>query len=66
MTFDEIFYFQVQGTVMGTIFAPFYATLSMGYHEIERYATIRNKFTLLVFNYFEQNGKMFLDDCFIF
>ena len=51
---------------MGTIFAPTYATLSMGFHEIELYAIIRNKFTLPVSNYFEQNWKRFLDDCFIF
>ena len=42
-----------------------YATL-MGYHEIELYAIIRNKFTLPVSNLFEQNWKRFLDDCFIF
>ena len=27
---------------MGTIFAPTYATLSMGFHEIELYTIIRN------------------------
>ena len=51
---------------MGTIFAPTYPTLPMGFHEIELYAIIRNKFTLLVSNYFEQNWKRFLYDCFIF
>ena len=51
---------------MGTIFGPAHATLSMGFHEIELYAIIRNKFTLPVSNYFEQNWKRFLDDCFIF
>ena len=66
MTFDEMFYLQIQGTAMGTIFAPTYATLSMGFHEIELYAIIRNKFTLPISNYFEQNWKRFLDDCFIF
>ena len=66
MTFDEMFYLQIQGIVMGTIFAPTYATLSMGFHEIELYAIIRNKITLSVSNYFEQNWKRFLDDCFIF
>ena len=29
-------------------------------------AIIRNKFTLPVSKYFEQNKKRFLDDCFIF
>ena len=66
MTFDEMFYLQIQGAAIGTIFAPTYATLSMGFHEIELYDIIRNKFTLSVSNYFEQNWKRFLDDCFIF
>ena len=66
MTFDEMFYLQIQGTAMGTIFAPTYATLSMGFHEIELYVIIRNKFTLPVSNYFEQNWKRLLVDCFIF
>ena len=51
---------------MGTIFAPLYATLSMGVREIELYPIIRNKFTLPVSNYIEQNWKRFLDVCFIF
>ena len=59
MTFDKIFYLQIQGTAMGTIFAPTYATLSMGFDKIELYAIIRNKFTLPVSNYFEQNWKRF-------
>ena len=66
MTFDEMFHLQIQGTAMGIIFAQAYATLSMGFHETELYAIIRNKFTLPVSNYFEQNWKRFLDDCFIF
>ena len=57
MTFDEMFCLQIQGTALGTIFAPTYATLSMGFHEIELHAIIRNKFTLPVLNYFEQNWK---------
>ena len=56
----------MQEIAMGTIFAPIYATLSMGFHEIILYAIIRNKLTLPVSNYFEQNWKRFLDDCFIF
>ena len=65
MTFDEMFYLQIQGIAIGTIFALTYATLSIGFHEIELCAIIRNKFTLPVSNYFEQNWKRFLDDCFI-
>ena len=37
---------------MSTIFAPSYATLSIGFHEPELYAIIRNKFTLPVYNLF--------------
>ena len=66
MSFDEMFYLQIQGTATGTIFVPTYATLSMGFHEIELYAIIRNKFTLPVSDYFGQNWKRFLDDCFMF
>ena len=51
---------------MGKIFARTYATSLMGFHEIELYAIIRNKFTLLVSNELEQNWKRFLDDCLIF
>ena len=66
MTFDEMFYLQTQGIAMATIFAPTYATLLIAFHEIELYAIIRNKFTLPVSNYFEQNWKRFLDEGFIF
>ena len=66
MIFDEIFYFQIQGTAMSRTFALTYATLSIGFHEIELYAIIRNKFILLISNYFEQNRKIFLDNFFIF
>ena len=58
MTFDEMFYLQIQGTAIGTIFAPTYTTLSMGFHEIELYAIIRNKFTLPV-SILNKIGKQF-------
>ena len=51
---------------MGPIFAPTYVTLSMGFHEVELYAIIKNKVTLPVSNYFEQNWKRVLNDCFTF
>ena len=54
MTFDEMFYFQIQGTSMGTIFTLTHATLSMGFHEIELYAIIRNKLNLPVSKKFEK------------
>ena len=47
MTFDEMCYLQIQGCEIGTIFPPTYATFSMGFHEIELHAIIRNKLTLL-------------------
>ena len=47
MTFDEMCYLQMQGCEIGTIFPPTYATFSMGFHEIELHAIIRNKLTLL-------------------
>ena len=55
MTFVKMFYLQIQGPAMGTTSAPTYATLSMGFHEIDLYTIIRNKFTLPFSNYFEQN-----------
>ena len=64
-----MFYLQIQGPAMDTTFAPTYTTLSMGFHEIDLYTIIRNKFTLPFSNYFEQNWTIlsrFLDDCYIF
>ena len=55
----------IQGTTMGTIFAPT-LSLPMGFHEIELYTIIRNKFNLPISNYFEQSWKRFLNHCFIF
>ena len=66
MTFDKMFYLQVQGTTMSAIFSPTYGELSMGFREIELYTIIRSKFTLPICNCFEQNWKGFLDYCFIF
>ena len=51
---------------MGTIFAPTYATLTMGYHEEKLYTIIRNKFNDPQSEYFEKHRKRFLEDCFIF
>ena len=66
ITFGEMFHLQIKGTTMGTVFAPTYDTLSMCFHEMELYAIIRSKSTLPISNHFEQNWKIFLDDCFIF
>ena len=59
MTFDEMFYLQIQGNPMGTIFAPTFATLSMGCHEIQLDIIIRMKFTHPDPNYFERNWERF-------
>ena len=40
MKFNNEFYNQIKDTVMGTIFAPTYATLSMGYFEIKLYSCL--------------------------
>ena len=37
LTFDSEFYLQTKGTATGTIFAPTYANLIMGYHQIKVY-----------------------------
>ena len=58
MIFDKMFYLQIQGTAMGTTFASTYATLSMGFHEIDLYTVIRNKFTL-PFSILKKIGKDF-------
>ena len=42
-----------------------YSTIFHGFHEIELYTIIRNKFIPPVSNNFEKNWKIFLGDCFI-
>ena len=37
---------QLQGTAMGTVFAPTYPNLSMGYHEIKLYDLIELNYNL--------------------
>ena len=46
LTFDSEFYWQIRGTTMGTIFAPTYANLTMGYHKIKIYPIIRQSYAL--------------------
>ena len=41
--FNDEFYRQITGTAMGTIFAPTYATLTMGYFEVDFYNTCELK-----------------------
>ena len=48
---------------MGTVFAPTYANLSMGYYEIKLYDLIELNFNLDIRQYFVENWKRFLDYC---
>ena len=38
LTLDSELYLQIKGTAMGTNFAPTYASVTMGYHEIKVYS----------------------------
>ena len=48
---------------MGTVFAPNYANLSMGYQKIKRCVLIKSNYNLKITQYFVENWKKFLDDC---
>ena len=64
MKFNNEFYSQIKGTTMGTIFAPTYATLSMGYFEIKLYCVCTFKYGELLAEYTKENWNRFLDDCY--
>ena len=49
------FYNQMKGTTMGTIFAPTYATLSMGHLEIKLYSVCTLKYGELLAEYIKKN-----------
>ena len=55
MKFNNEFYNQIVGTVMGTIFAPTYATLSMRYFEIKLYSVCTFKYEDLLAEYIKEN-----------
>ena len=59
LTFDSEFYLKIKETAMGTIFAPTYANLTMGYHEIKVYSIIRQSYALANKN----SWFRYLDDC---
>ena len=52
LTFDSTL---IKGTAMGTIFAPTYVNLTIAYHEIIVYFTIKNTYNLVVSKFFEEN-----------
>ena len=58
------FYNQMKGTTMGTIFAPTYATLSMGHLEIKLYSVCTLKYGELLAEYIKENWNRVLDDCY--
>ena len=61
--FDNEYFLQLQGTAMGTVFAPTYVNLSMGYHEIRLYDLIELNHNLDIRQYSVENWKRFLGDC---
>ena len=63
LTFDSMFFLQLKGTAMGTVFTPAYANLTMAYNEIQIYFVIKNTYSLVVSKFFEENWFRFLDDC---
>ena len=63
--FDDQYFNQRSGTVMGTIVAPTYATLVMGYLEILMYIKLSEQFSYNTSEYIEDNWDRFLDDCYI-
>ena len=63
--FNGDFYTLLKGTATGTVAAPAYAILTMGYLEIKLYEQIKHKFGDIIHNYFVLNWKRFIDDCFI-
>ena len=64
MKFNNEFYNQIKGTETGTIFAPTYATLSMGYFEIKLYSVCFFEYGELLDECIQENWNRFLDDCY--
>ena len=63
--FDDVFYRQLIGTAMGSIFAPTYAGLTIGYLEIKLYAIVELRWGEVLVSYFMEQWYRFLDDCHI-
>ena len=52
------YFLQLQGTAMGTVFAPTYANLSMGYHEIKLYDLIELNYSVYIRQYFVEKTQL--------
>lgn len=64
--FDDKYYFQIQGSAMGTQFAPAYATLVLCFLEVKMYTKTQGVFGAKFAKYIQNQWKRLLDDCFIF
>ena len=64
MEFNNEFCNQIKGTAMSTIFAPTYATLSMGYFEIKLYSVCTFKYGEVWAENITENWNRFLYDCY--
>ena len=53
---NEVSFHQIAGTAMGTIVAPTYAALVMGYLELQFYERCKNVFGVNNRKYIEKNG----------
>ena len=61
-TFNHEFYRQISGTTMGTIFAPTYATLTMGNFEVHCYNICKLKWGIEFQEFILENWSCFLDE----
>ena len=57
------FFVKINGTAIGTVFAPTYATLSMGYFELIFYRMCINESGGTLGQFILENWCRFLDDC---
>ena len=63
--FDDKWYLQIKGVVMGTRVAVFLAILTIGYLEIKLYTILQKYFSNDYCLYIIKWWKRFIDDCFI-
>ena len=63
--FDDVFYKQLIGTAMGSIFAPTYAGLTVGYLELKLYSIVELRWGRALMSYIMEQWYRFLDDCHI-